>query len=162
LLEHLIERGRLDLHGLRAAGCQVGVVREHAHAEGLGALGDLASDATEADDAERLPEQLDAGKALPVPGTGLHRGRGLRHGACPAQHVGEGELSGCDGVARGCVHHDHAALGRRLDVDIVDPDAGAPDHLELRGRGKHLGRDLGFRAHCNGVHVAHELEHLGR
>ena len=43
--------------------------------------------------------------------------------------------------------HDHHAAARRLrDVDVVEPDAGPPDHHEVVGRGEHLGRHLGRAA----------------
>ena len=38
-------------------------------------------------------------------------------------------LGGGDGVAERRVHDDDALGGRRLDVDVVDADAGAADHL---------------------------------
>jgi len=40
-------------------------------------------------------------------------------------------LGGGDVVAGGGVHHHHALLGRRVDVDVVDADAGAADRLEV-------------------------------
>ena len=44
--------------------------------------------------------------------------------------------------------------GRRRDVDIVDADAGASDHLQPRRRLKQLGGDLGGRADRQAVIVA--------
>jgi hypothetical protein len=72
LPEDLVERDALDLHRLGAAGREVGVVGEHPHPEGLSALGDLAADAAESDDAEGLAEELDAGERLAVPLPGAH------------------------------------------------------------------------------------------
>ncbi len=50
------------------------------------------------------------------------------------QHQADRVLRGGDGVALGGVDDDDAALGRRLDVDVVDADAGAADDQQL-GRG---------------------------
>src|SRR5262245_28589101 len=52
-------------------------------------------------------------------------------------------LGGGDRVAERRVHYNDALGGGRRDVDIVDPDAGAPDHLEAFGALENLRRDLG-------------------
>ncbi len=44
--------------------------------------------------------------------------------------------------------------GRGRKVDVVDPDAGAADHLEARRRGQQRGRDLGRRADREAVVTA--------
>ena len=44
--------------------------------------------------------------------------------------------------------------GGGRDVDVVDADAGAADHLQLLGRGEQLGGDLGGRADGEAVVVA--------
>jgi hypothetical protein len=62
LREQLVERHGLDLHGLGPARREVGIVGQHAHAEGLRALGHLAADAAEADTPRVFLKQLDAGK----------------------------------------------------------------------------------------------------
>ena len=77
--QQFIQRDRLHLHGLGAAGCEIGIISHDAHAESLGALRDLAADAAKADDAEGFLEKLDAGKTLPIPLARLHGSRSLRH-----------------------------------------------------------------------------------
>ena len=67
-----------------------------------------------------------------------------------------------DGIAERRVHHDDAVRGRRLDVDIVDADAGAAHDLELLGLGQHLGRHLGRRADRQAFVVADDGAQLGR
>nr|GMC78032.1 small nuclear ribonucleoprotein E-like [Ipomoea batatas] len=63
-----------------------------------------------------------------------------------ASHGGEQSdamLGGGDGVSGGSVHHETAELSGGLQIHIVNPDAGPPDHLEAAlGRLKHLARDL--------------------
>src|SRR5215475_13560858 len=44
-------------------------------------------------------------------------------------------LGGGDGIAERRVHDDNAFGGSRLDIDVVDADAGAADHLEAARRG---------------------------
>jgi hypothetical protein len=63
-----------------------------------------------------------------------HRRRRLGHRPRAAEDVGEGQLGRRDRVARGRVHHDDAALGGGLDIDVVHADAGPADDLEQAGR----------------------------
>ena len=71
---------------------------------------------------------------------------GLGDAARERQHQGDGVLGGGDVVAAGRVHDDDAALGRGVDVDVVDADAGAADHLEILRRVDQLRGDLGAAA----------------
>ena len=50
------------------------------------------------------------------------------------QHQRDGVLGGGDRIAERRVHHDDAARGGGGNVDIVDADAGAADHLQVRRR----------------------------
>jgi hypothetical protein len=69
-------------------------------------------------------------------------------------------LGGGDRVAEGRVHDDDAAARGGRDVDIVDADAGAADHLEIgRSRNQLLGR-LGGRADGETVILADDFEQL--
>ena len=72
--------------------------------------------------------------------------------------MGKRELGGCDGVARGGVHDDHAAFGGGIDIDVIHADAGAAHDFEQGRRGKHGGGDLSLGAYGDGVHVLHQLE----
>jgi hypothetical protein len=162
LHEQLVERHHLNLHRLRPARREIGIVGQDAHAERLRALGDFGADAAQPDDAERLAEKLAAGEMLAIPLSGPHRGRGLRHGTGAAEDVRERQLRRGNRVAGRGVHHDDPALGGRFDVDVVHAHARATDHLQQWRRGKHLGGDLRFRADGDRVHVPHEFQQLGR
>ena len=78
-------------------------------------------------------------------------GVGLGDVAGLGQQQGHGLLGHREDVrGRGVDHHD-AALGRRGDVDVVEPDAGPAHHLE-RGAGlEHLGGHLGGGADDQGL-----------
>src|SRR5690606_31254880 len=76
------------------------------------------------------------------------------------EHQCDGMLGGGDGVAEGRVHHDDAAARGGGDVDIVDADAGAADHLEVGGGSDQLLRDLGGRADGEAVILADDFEEL--
>ena len=142
---------------LQAAGAalhEVGIVGDDVHAEGDGAARDLAADAAHADDAERLAAKLRALERFAVPLARDHRGVRLRNFARERKQQREGVLRRRDRVAAGRVHHHDAALRGRLDIDVVDADAGAADDLQPRRRGQRLGRHLRRAADDQRVEVA--------
>src|SRR5215470_2277190 len=69
-------------------------------------------------------------------------------------------LGGRDRIAERRVHHDDALGGRSRNLDIVDADAGATDHLELRGLADDLRRRLGGGTDRKAVIVADDLGKL--
>ena len=124
------------------------------------AIGDDRADIAAADDAERLAGDLDAHEAVLLPLAGLGGDIGLRDLARQRQHQRDRMLGGRDRIAERRVHHDDALGGRRRNVDIVDADAGAADHLEVLRLLEDLGRDLGGGADGETVEVADELGEL--
>ena len=83
-------------------------------------------------------------------------GRGVGFGdlAGKRHQKRDGVLGGGDGVAVGRIHHHDAGVGGCLDVDGIDANAGAADHLEPARLGQRLGRNLGGRADDEAVIVA--------
>ncbi len=160
--EHFVEGRHRHAEGLGAGFGEVRVVGEHLHAEGVGALGDFGADAAEAEDAEVLAEEFGAGEGLAVPLAFAHRLDGFGYRASQGEQVGEGQLGGRDGVARRGVHHDHAALGGGIDVDVVDAHPGTADANEAGGGGEDFAGDLGLGTDQDGVHVGDEGEDLLR
>src|SRR5207248_9902585 len=76
------------------------------------------------------------------------------------QHEGDGVLGGGDHIAGRRVDDDDAAPGGGVDIDVVDADAGAADHVELVAGPDHLSGDAGLAAHDQRLVVAdraHEL-----
>ena len=151
--EQLVEGQQLHAELLRAGRGDVRVVGDDLGAERLQAGGDERADAAEADDADGLLVELDARvlRALPLPLR--ERAVGGRDVAGEAQDVADGQLGGRDDVRGRRVDDHDAGGGRRLDVDVVEPDAGARDDLELRGGGDRLGVDLRRGAHEDRVRV---------
>ena len=91
----------------------------------------------------------------------LSGGAGLRDVAGEAQDVPDGQFGGGDDVGgRGVDDHD-AGRGGRLDVDVVEADAGAGDDLEVLGGGDGLGVHLGGGADQDRVDVGERGEQLG-
>ena len=140
--EH-VEIDLLDAEVARPLRRQERVIGDHAHLQTLGAVGDDRADVAAADQAQDLAHELDAHEAvlLPFAGPGRPVGGGDLTGEC--EHQRDGMLGRGDRVAEGRVHHDHAALGRGLDIDVVDTDARPADDLEIGCGREHLGRDLG-------------------
>ena len=107
------------------------IVGDHLHLQADGAVGDDRADVAAADHAQRLGGELDAQELGLLPLAGLRGAVGLRDLAGERHHQRERVLGGGDGIAEGRVHDDDALGGGGLDVDVVDADAGAADHLEL-------------------------------
>jgi hypothetical protein len=60
----------------------------------------------------------------------------------------------------GRVADDHAGLGRRLDVDVVEPDTGTGHHLQLGGRGDDVRVDGGLGADHDALVVTRDRDEL--
>ncbi len=65
-----------------------------------------------------------------------------------------------DRVAARGVHHDHAAAGGGIDIDIIHTDAGAANDLEQRGGLDEPGGRLGLAAHHQRGEVRDDVEEL--
>jgi phosphoglycerate dehydrogenase-like enzyme len=159
--EQLVEGDHPDAHLGRAAGLHVRVVGDHVHAERGEPLRDEDADPAEADDAERLLVELDAGVLRPLPLAVAQRRVCRADVPRRGEHQRNGELGGGDDVGRRRVHDHHAVLGRGLHVDVVEPDAGPRDDLEPLGSSERLGVHLGRGAHQDRVDLGDRGEELG-
>ena len=108
----------------------VRVVRDDAEPQPQRPPCDLTPDAPQAEDAERLPRQLDAREAPSVPRPLLERSVGLGDVPGDGEEQRERVLGGRHHRRLGRVRHDDAPPRRRVHVDVVDADACTPDHLE--------------------------------
>ncbi len=118
------------------------VVGHDLHAEPDRAAGHLLADPAEAEHAERLPFELDAAPLGALPAMLLQRRVGLRDVAGERDHQPDRLLGGRDDRRLGRVRNDDPAPGRGLDVDVVDTDAGAADHLQVGRELDQLGGEL--------------------
>ncbi len=149
----LVEREELHAELLRASRRDVGVVRDERGAEAREALRDERADAAEADDADGLLVELHSREGRALPEALLERRARVRDEPGEREDVADRELGGRDDV-RGRRVHDHDARGGRgLDVDVVEADARAGDHLQARGRGDGLRVDLRRGADEHGVRL---------
>src|SRR4029079_614297 len=99
--------------------------------EPRGAARDLLADAAEAEHAERLARQLDPAVRLALPPSLLQRRMRLRDVARERDEQADRVLRRGDDRRLRRVRDDDAAPRRGLDIDVVDADACAPDHLEV-------------------------------
>ena len=113
-----------------ALGREERIVGDHPHAQAERAVDHDRADIAGADHAERLAGDLDPHEAVLLPLAGLCRRIGLRNLPREREHQRDGVFGGGDRIAERRVHHDDALRGRGRDVDIVDADAGAADHLQ--------------------------------
>src|SRR5436309_3533963 len=121
------------------------VVRDDPHSEAAGAPRDLLSDPAEAEHAERLAGELDAAVRLALPATLLQGGVRLRDVARKRDEEPDRVLRRRDDGRLRCIRNHDPPPRRGLDVDVVDTDAGAPDHLQTRSAVDELRRQLGRR-----------------
>ena len=101
------------------------------HSQAQRAARDNRADVARADQAKRLAGDLDAHEAILFPLAGLRRSVGFRELAGEGEHQGDGVFGGRDRVAERSIHDDHAPLGRRRNVDIIDADAARPTTFRL-------------------------------
>ncbi len=140
--EHAVERVGLDADLAEALGGDEGVVGDDAHLQAERPARDLLADPAEAEDAERLLGELDPAEARALPAALDERGVRLGDVAREREQQPDRVLGRRDDVRLGRVGDDDPLPGRRLDVDVVDADAGAPDHLEAVAARDQLGGEL--------------------
>ena len=131
------------------------------HAEPERAARHLGADPTETDDAQDLAEKLYALQAVLLPAPSLEGDVGGGEPTGQRQQEPQRVLGDRGGVPAGGVHHDHAALGRRVYVDRVDAGAGPTDDLETPARLDDGARHLGGAADDEPLILADALDELG-
>jgi hypothetical protein len=151
---------RVDVVGLLDAdltvelGRDVWIEGDHLHSEAADALRDELPDAPEADDPERLVEQLDAGELRALPLARDQRSVRLRDVAREREQQRDGVLGRRHDVRLWRVGDDDAAARRRRHVDIVDTDPRPPDHLQVAAALDQIGGHLRGRADQDPVELA--------
>ena len=131
--EHVVEREALDAELAEALGGDERVVRDDLHLQAERAPRHLAADPPEPEHAEHLVRELDATPLRPLPAALDERGVRLRDVARERNEQPDRVLGRRDDIRLGRVRDDDPAAGSGVDVDVVDPDAGAADHLQPRG-----------------------------
>ena len=160
--EQRVEVDHADAHLRGAAGLHVGVVGDDVHPERREPLGDEDADPAEADDADGLLVELDAGVPRPLP----------LAVACSAACAGR-----CGGRRPASAPTASSAAETMLDVGALTtitpawvaaftstlsrPTPARATTLSLLGRGERLGVDLGGRADQDRVDVGDRGQQLG-
>ena len=136
-------RGRLRMPcSAAASGGHERVVPDDLHPERPGTVGHGHPDLPEADDAESPPLELATDEVAALPLAAVHRRIRRRDPPRQREEQRERVLGRGDRVAGRGVDDDDAGRGRGGQVDVVDPDPGAPDDDEAPTGGDGLGIDL--------------------
>ena len=150
-LVHRIEQ--LDAHLRRSPRRHVRVVSDKPHPEGRRPLRHERPDAAEPDDPEGLAVKLDALPLLTFPAAAYEGRMSLRDVAGLSEEQGDRVLGGREDVRLRGVDDEDAVPRGRLDVDVVEADAGPPHHLQVLGPLEEVCIDLRCRANDQGVVV---------
>jgi hypothetical protein len=158
LLEKLVESHERHTELLSASRGDVGVVGDDGRAESLQALGDECTDATEADDADRLFVELGTRVLAALPLTLRQSCVSSRNVTSKAEDVTDGQLGSRNDVRRRGIDDHDTGGGCRLDINVVEADTGASDDLEVRCSSDDLSVYLSGRANQNGVGTVNGFE----
>ena len=112
------------------------VVGDDLHLQPERAPRDLLADPAEAEHAERLVGELDPAPLRALPAALDERRVRLRDVARERDQQADRVLGRRDDVRLRRVRDDDPAPGRGVDVDVVDADPGAADHLQARARAR--------------------------
>jgi hypothetical protein len=118
------------------------VVGDDVHAQPERPPCDLLADPAEAEHPERLALELDPTVARALPAALLERRVRLRDVSRERDEQADRMLRSGDDRRLRRVRDDDAPPRRRLDVDVVDPDAGSSDHLQPFRPLEQVGREL--------------------
>ena len=121
---------------------QVGVKRDGVHAERPSPIGHGGTNATRAQERQRLPTQLDPREAGAIPISGPHGTVGPHDLAGHREHEAYRQLRHRGRAALRRVDHRNATFGRNLEIDIVHAHSGAAHHPQIGRSLKELPGDL--------------------
>ena len=142
LREHLVELRALDPELAKALDADERVVCHDLHLQPRRAARDLAPDAAETEDAERLVGELDTAPLRAFPAALPQRGVRLRDVPRQRDEQADRVLGRGNDVRLRCVGDDDAAACRRVDVHVVDAHPRSADDAQLRRRLDQLCSDL--------------------
>ena len=155
--QEIVQLHLLDADIKRTLGRQEGVEGDDAHLEAERAVGDDGADVAAADDAQNLGGDLHAHEAVLLPLARLGGGVGGGDLAGHGEHHGDGVFGCGDGIAKRCVHHDHATARGGGNVDVIDANARAADDLEAGRLLQQLCGDLGVGADGEAIIIADDF-----
>ncbi len=144
---------QLDAELLGARWRQIRIAADELHAEGVRTQRRLGANPAKADDAKGLAGQFGALEILLVPLSGARRLVGARDVAGHGEHQSEGKFGHRDSAGSGGVHHQDAATGGNLDIDVVHADSGTADDTKVFAGFDQRGVGLHGRAHDQRIGV---------
>src|SRR5262249_12271758 len=105
-----------------------------------------ATNSTQPNDAERFTLQLNADEFLALPLPGAQTRIRLWHPASERDQQRNRVLRSSNRITVRSIHHHYAASGGSRHIDVIDANAGSPDHTQVYGGIHHCRRNLGFAA----------------
>ena len=150
-LDDLFQSAHLDIQCLGTLLGNIGVIGNDIHIEGLRPLGHAAADAAQAHHAQGLASELYAHIFLAIPLALLHGLVGHGNIAGHGEHHGHSMLRSGNGVATRGIDDDYALGSSRRDINVIHANACTADDLQLLCLLNDLCRNLGSRAHHQGV-----------
>ena len=123
------------------------IVGYQLHSKGPGASCHFHTDAAKADNSKCLAAKLRTLQRFLFPLSGMHEGIGAAKMASHAQHHPESLFRYRHGICPGRVHYGDALACRRIQIDVVHPHAGPPDHAQFLGMRQQSGVRLDRGAH---------------
>ena len=124
---------QFDAHLAGPTRRHVRIERDQAHPEGRRSLSHQGPDAPESDDSEGLPVKLDALPLLSLPPAPDQSRVGLRNVAGLREEQSDRVLGGREDVRLRRVDDQNAVTRCGIDVDVVEPDPGTADDLQVVG-----------------------------
>ncbi len=112
---------------------QEGVIGDDFHLQPQRAVGNDRADVPRTNQAKGFVGDLGAHKTGFFPFASLSRGVGLGQLPRNGEHQGDGVFGSGDRVAKRRVHHDHTLFRGGGNVDVVHPDTGTGNNLQVFG-----------------------------
>jgi len=158
--QQIIQRQQVYADGGGAAGRNERIICDDAHLQALGLGGNQAANTTEPHQAQHLVAYLNTLEVVLLPATRFERAHRRDQLACQRKDHGNRVFSNGIAIAGRCVDHQDAALGGRLDVDIVDTRSGTPHHAQPSSGLEQSLIHLGRAADNEGIVLGQDLTQL--
>ena len=124
----------------------------------MSAIGHEPTDATEAEDGERLMVELGAREITAIPTASFHAGICCCHVARSCEHERHGMFSSRDGIRYRRIAYDHAIGIGSFNVDVIDAHTSTTDHAQLLADLEDLTIDLRCGTHDERIVVFDDVE----
>jgi hypothetical protein len=134
------------------------IVREYFHAQGCRVTADDLADIAKADHTQRLPKEFNAVKILLQPLTGFHTRISAGQFPHQSKHHAHRQFRYRDRGCDGRVHNGYLMRFGCVQIDIVNSDTHAADHLEVLCRFNYFRGHFCTPAYDDGIIIGDYLQ----